>query len=319
MLPALIGLPSSARSEPPTDLLIRQSVEKSLPFLEREGVAWIKGRGCMSCHNFTFTLWSHLEAQRRGIPVEARKIAEWSRWAREDKDADGADEGYQLLLAGVPAAGYAPDAPWPRTLAEPVRKRQRPDGSWKAGGQLPSQKRPVRETDEVTTAWVALALASLRGPDEAVEKALGAARERLRGVPMGESNESLVVLLLVEGKLGTRNRSKVLLQELRQRQNADGGWAWRIGGPSDAFATGQSLYALSIRGVSANDPVIRRGRRYLLDTQEPDGGWYVAPESITGTSGEQRLKKLHPIYRYWGTAWATIGLLNTLPAVSGKE
>jgi mono/diheme cytochrome c family protein len=45
---------------------------------------------------------------------------------------------------------------------------------------------------------------------------------------------------------------------------------------SDAYATGQSLYALMEGGkVSASDPALRRGLDFLLRTQFADGTWHV--------------------------------------------
>jgi hypothetical protein len=58
----------------------RKAVERSLPFLEKEGVAWIKKNDCASCHNFTFLLWSHHVARAHGIPVDKNKLADWTAW-----------------------------------------------------------------------------------------------------------------------------------------------------------------------------------------------------------------------------------------------
>ena len=39
----------------------RRAIERSLPYLEREGVAWIEKRACLSCHHVPFLLWSFRE------------------------------------------------------------------------------------------------------------------------------------------------------------------------------------------------------------------------------------------------------------------
>src|SRR5687767_13460346 len=62
---------------PPTDAEVRVAVERCLPYMEREGVAWIEGRGCMSCHHFAFTIWTHHEARGRGIAVDGAKLDDW--------------------------------------------------------------------------------------------------------------------------------------------------------------------------------------------------------------------------------------------------
>lgn len=50
-------------------------------------------------------------------------------------------------------------------------------------------------------------------------------------------------------------------------QRADGGWGQMPTLASDAYASGQALYALHAAGVSADAPTYRRGTDYLLRTQ----------------------------------------------------
>jgi hypothetical protein len=127
-------------------------------------------------------------------------------------------------------------------------------------------------------------------------------------VKPGTTNESLIGALLVERKYGQAERAARMLEELLGRQNANGGWAWQRGGESDAFATGQALYALGLSGVSANTAAVGRGRDYLVASQTDDGSWPDASRAISSAANPARLKKVAPIYRYWGTAWAVIGL-----------
>jgi hypothetical protein len=50
---------------------------------------------------------------------------------------------------------------------------------------------------------------------------------------------------------------------------------------SDAYATGEALYALHEGGgVPANDPAYRRGVEYLLKSQAKDGSWHVKTRSL---------------------------------------
>jgi len=50
---------------------------------------------------------------------------------------------------------------------------------------------------------------------------------------------------------------------------------------SDAYATGEALYALNAGGrMPASDPVYAKGVRYLLNTQAADGTWHVKTRSI---------------------------------------
>ena len=70
------------------------------------------------------------------------------------------------------------------------------------------------------------------------------------------------------------------VKALSQLQQPDGGWAQRADFSSDAYATGQALYALHIAGVSASNPVFRGGVEYLLQTQHEDGSWHVRSRSV---------------------------------------
>jgi len=99
-------------------------------------------------------------------------------------------------------------------------------------------------------------------------------------------------------------RAKTLAAELLARQNPDGGWSWTTERKtSEAFSTGQALWALGRDGA---DPAVQRAWKFLLATQSPDGSWPVPQEAIN-----TRARKLN-VYTFWGTAWATIGMLQTL-------
>ena len=59
--------------------------------------------------------------------------------------------------------------------------------------------------------------------------------------------------------------------------------------------------------------IIREARKYLLASQQPDGSWLTPSKNISNTTVPERLKVRDEIYHYWGTAWAVLGLLETLP------
>lgn len=67
-----------------SDTAVRDALSRSLPYLEKEGVVWMKDRRCMSCHHVPLLLWSHRSAQAQGFTVDADKLAEWDEWTRKD-------------------------------------------------------------------------------------------------------------------------------------------------------------------------------------------------------------------------------------------
>ena len=71
-------------------------------------------------------------------------------------------------------------------------------------------------------------------------------------------------------------RLQPLVKNLLAEQHADGGWAQLPKLNSDAYATGQTVYALRVAaGFKNTHPAVDQGRRYLLTTQLADGTWHV--------------------------------------------
>ncbi len=100
-----------------------------------------------------------------------------------------------------------------------------------------------------------------------------------------------------------------LVEQIKQRQNADGGWSQTREMDSDAWATGQALYALGTAGISPDDPAIQRGQTFLASTQREDGSW--AMTSRPTKPGGEGSTSLIPITRA-GSAWGVLGLVRTV-------
>jgi squalene-hopene/tetraprenyl-beta-curcumene cyclase len=196
---------------------------------------------------------------------------------------------------------------WPALFAERLAAGQLEDGSWNAGGQLPSQKRPERETQEVSTMWSLVALQSYGTSAESAAERFAKAREWLGAKTDGQSTEWWAVRLLLARGSGDHAQADRLRSELLSRQHDDGGWGWLCSDESDAFGTGVALYALARDGVGPNEPTIARSRQFLMKTQQSDGSWLVK-----GTK-KAKAQQLEPTSIYWGTCWAVIGLAETLP------
>jgi squalene cyclase len=167
-------------------------------------------------------------------------------------------------------------------------------------------------------------VALMKVNDETLVKSRERALEWLKTIDpaAAELNEQAVVGLLVEKAYGTAEKTAQRAAELVARQNADGGWSARLGEGrgSDAFATGQSLYALCRTGTSREDPSIEKALRYLIGTQEKDGSWRVPTAAIHEPSARaDRVVRTDAVYQFWGTSWAMLGMLQTLPETTGES
>src|SRR5262245_5713691 len=156
----------------PAPARVRQAVARSLPFLEKEGLAWMEERKCIACHHAPFLLWSHNEARRQGFPIEPRKIDAWTSQAlglylakqqENETKKNGCVEATNLLLGQVASAD--PAAEPLRTVSALLVNGQQEDGFWKYEGQ--GQKRPDSEANEATTLWAILALTAVEKTDPA--------------------------------------------------------------------------------------------------------------------------------------------------------
>src|SRR5262249_5919722 len=104
---------------------------------------------------------------------------------------------------------------------------------------------------------------------------------------------------------------KPLAAEILAAQRPDGGWRQIDTLATDAYATGQSLYALAkAGGVSSSDQAYQKGVSFLLRTQSENGSWRVTSRSPKFQAyfnsgfphaGDQWISA-------WATGWATMAL-----------
>src|SRR4051794_26499493 len=200
-----------------------------------------------------------------------------------------------------------------KLIAEEIVKKQQPDGSWEFFATL--RRPPINESQSTDAAWIIMALQGETGPDapksqrEALSKAiawLDAAR------PSGLHQEKVLKVLVGVRRGSPRKTLQPTIDELLALQRADGGWSQTVPEmKSDAFATGQTLYVLSLAGYTAERPEIKRGVDFLVGTQKPDGSWPMISRSTPdGSPGSS--KQLTPIICA-ASSWATLGLARLAP------
>ena len=155
---------------------------------------------------------------------------------------------------------------------------QHADGHW--SWNLP--RPPIQASDITATASAIEAIKHFGIPARRQE--LDARVQRARSWLVNaraETNEERVHQLLGLAWAGENaDALNKLAAELIREQRADGGFGQLAGLDSDAYGTGQSLYALMEGGkISPIDPSVRRGIDFLLRTQRADGTWHVRTRS----------------------------------------
>lgn len=309
----ILVLTGALPDAPPTTDEVRATIKHSIPYIEKQGQWWIEEKKCASCHRVGTMLWSLQTAKQHGFTVSER-LPEWTDWAT-GKSLEKSDKGklagttnkegvVQFLFAAAP---HDTESETHNKLISLLRADQRPDGSWKAGGQLPLQKRPQPETDAVSTMWLTLALLDAP-PDPQNEKTIQQALTFIDKSVPGKSTEwHALQLLLAVSQKQTAKRDQ-LIQQLQGLQHDDGGWGWLTNDPSDALGTGMALYALSRAGVDGQAESSVKAKQFLIKTQRKDGSW-----PVKGTKAKKK-DQIAETAVYWGTTWAVLGLLETLPS-----
>jgi hypothetical protein len=109
-----------------------------------------------------------------------------------------------------------------------------------------------------------------------LDRRIGRARDYLLRSEASTNDDAAMQILGLHWAGGNETRVSALAKALIRAQHPDGGWSQNRNLASDAFATGETLWALTEAGVlKASDPVYQKGAKFLLDTQWADGSWYV--------------------------------------------
>src|SRR5262245_44481072 len=157
-----------------------------------------------------------------------------------------------------------------KLIAAEIVKKQQADGSWEFFASL--RRPPINESQTTDVAWSILALQGETTSDapRAQREALAKGMEWLDATKRSLYQDKALNVLV---GLRSGKPSKALqatIDELLALQRADGGWSQTPDLKSDAFATGQTLYVLSLTGLTAERPELKRGLDFPIAKQPSD-------------------------------------------------
>jgi hypothetical protein len=313
---------------------VQQTVERAIGYLQTESAAWLRTRKCAACHHAPMPLWALSEADRQGYTIDKKFLADTATATLGSLEnmiasklvsgpADPPDprpSGKGVNMGTVFMAVAAQSFPVLdkgqkqslRLIADEIVKKQRDDGSWEFFANL--RRPPINESQTTDAVWIILALQGEvgRGAPASQRVALKKATDWLAGAKLSDDLQDKVFNVLLALRAGkSQDEMRVVIDELFARQQTDGGWSQTPKMKSDAFATGQTLYVLSLAGYTAEQPEIKRAINFLVATQKPDGSWPMTSRSTPdGRPGSATL--LTPI-TCAATAWATLGLARLAP------
>ena len=331
--PEKVVKPHRSLPEEPDDSTLVAAAEKALAALQataaRSRTAFLRHaskQDCISCHQQYLPMVAVGHARDRSIRFDREAagelidvvVANKGRYDHRESIAqavyhpdDAHGFGYELL--GLAAERVPPSAVTDGVVHHLVTT-QASDGRWITGIPRP----PIESSDVAATALAIHGLKSYgwRGREEEFAASVEHARRWLRAARPQRNEEASFQLLGLHWAGEPAGAMTALIESLRQQQRKDGGWAQFSTLESDAYATGEALYALAqFLKDPMSDPAWRRGLRFLLETQEEDGTWHVArrafPFQPTMSSG-------FPHHRdSWisaaATSWAVLALTQAAP------
>jgi hypothetical protein len=281
--PAIEPRPQPARS-------IGEALGRSIPLLQRADEAFMAKAGCPSCHHDTLTAMTVATARERGLLVDetrARKqtavmagyLDSWRERVLQDRTFGGAVSSTSQVLLAV-AAGERPGDRTTDAMARYVKAHQLPDGHWATLANRP----PSGASAIQVTALAMRALQLYAPPALKIEYDRAVARAAAwleRAVATSTDQRAYQLLGLQWAGLQRGAAARAVAATLLSQQRSDGGWAQIPSLDSDAFATGQALFALAQSNtLPTGSSAYQRGVRFLLATQLADGSWYVKSRSI---------------------------------------
>jgi hypothetical protein len=281
----------------------RDAAQRGLEWMQQAAVNWQDYNNCFGCHVQGQVIMGQDVALRNGYRVSMPALAMLTESARNNgwDTAGGWAFTGMALARSYDVSGNKVDPPMANALVQ-LLKLQSKEGFYKD----PQPHLPIiqGQFDATGNALVALAWAASHGGNAKVKPAADRALAWIAThVPTTTQDKIFKIVSLM--RYGTPEQKKAgwgLVELLTREQQEDGGWkeASDMDG-SNAFATGQVLYAFKEAGVSVLSPTFRRGVDYLLKTQvndsSPDNGIWHAIRTQS-----RDLTELAP------TMWAVIGL-----------
>jgi len=293
-----------------------KALERAVAFLAAEVPKWHQTNRCYSCHNNGDAARALYLARQLGYHIQPEALADTTAWlGRPESWEENGGKGdfnekdlaalqfSSALAAALRAGAINEDEPL-HVAAAMVAELQRTDGSWRvnAPGSIGA---PVNYGDALATASALQVLRQSGRPAWQSDIEQGERWLRAKSPRNVLTAASLLMGLAGDSDKAAVARKSTCLDLIAAGQRESGGWGPFVHAAAEPFDTALVLLALAKQdGDAKTARLIQRGRRYLAETQLPDGSWAETTRPPGAVSYAQRLST---------AGWATQALLATAP------
>lgn len=263
---------------------IAEVVRPALALLEKQSHNFIRIGGCKPCHGQDLSSAAAAFARDRGLPApkmvpqlpqhmhanNPERLIDLNTFAVNSLTWELFDFGMNHVAADQ----------YTDSVLRLIKLMQTPQGNWSSF----EGRRPPMNAGSFQTA--ALAIYSLKQFGRAQDrdensKAVARATAWLETAKPATNQDRAFHLMGLAWGGASQTSIQAAIKAIKETQRPDGGWSQLATMGSDAYATGEALYALNAAGkVPTSNPIFRKGIDYLLRTQAADGSWHVATRSI---------------------------------------
>jgi outer membrane protein OmpA-like peptidoglycan-associated protein len=261
----------------------RHSAQLGIDFLEPYTARWQAEHQCYGCHIHAQTLMGLAIASRNDYVVSRDLMDRIVSFLDDKQDPTGLitdsdkEIGTQFAaMALAYAVGDDTKTPDPHLLHA---------ADWLIAQQAKSGEIPIeRDTPPIVQGTVMstanAVTAFMRAYAETGDKRYKDAADRglafIAGATLTNTQDEIFTVIALS-RYGAPEQKPLVdkaVARLKSEELDDGGWREtpQMNG-SNAFATGQVLYAFKVAGVPLDSPEFKRGVAYLVTTQNSDGSW----------------------------------------------
>jgi outer membrane protein OmpA-like peptidoglycan-associated protein len=283
----------------------RHAAQRGIEWLQAAAMEWQSQHGCYGCHVQSQVMMGLAISKESKYVVSENCLQELLKFVETKQNQDGSYYNQYYVTAtqfaamglstsdrvnGNKSAALVKSADWLLTKQEKT-------------GEIPADHNepPIDQgTLMITANSVGSFLQAFNETKSAHYKQASQRALAWIAAAKPETTQDKAFQIIALSRYGNAQQKQAVLRtatQLKSEQNQDGGWQETAAMKgSNAFATGQVLYAFKQAGVSVESPEFSNGVRFLLTNQKENGAW----PSTNSQSG--RPSEFAP------TMWAVIGL-----------